>query len=256
MLASDRLAVGQRHRSAQDMSQLADVAGPRMLHQQTLSLKAQGCVQPAFGHQHTSNQLALVAALAQRRQLQLDASQPVIQVFTKSAFAYQRGQIAVTGADQLKIDRMGFLGPQRRHAALVQHAQQAGLQLDRHVGNFVQEQRSTIGLQDLAPAARALRAGKGARAIAEKLGFDQRLGQARTVDRDELACGVRAGVVHRPGKNLLARTGFAAQQHRRAPRNHAPGGVELSDKTQVIEGGDRRRGRAGRPHRTQPGGKP
>ena len=47
------------------------------------------------------------------------------------------------------------------------------------------------------PRAPALvRAGEGAGAVAEQLGLDQRLGQARAVDRDERPVGARAGGVH------------------------------------------------------------
>ena len=41
------------------------------------------------------DQLALVAALAQRRQLQLDAGEAVVQVFAEAPFVDQLAQVAV-----------------------------------------------------------------------------------------------------------------------------------------------------------------
>ena len=134
-----------------------------------------------------------------------------------------------------------LLGAQRRDLALVEHAQQARLQLERHVGDLVEEQRAAVGLQDLAAPAGALRAGEGAGAVAEQLGLDQRLGQAGAVDGDEGAAGVRAGVVHRAREHLLAGAGLAAQQHRRLARDDAARGLEVRDQARILEGRARRR---------------
>jgi hypothetical protein len=45
--------------------------------------------------------------------------------------------------------------------ALLQHAQQAGLRLRRHVADLVEEQRAAVGLLEAA-GARSVRAGEGA----------------------------------------------------------------------------------------------
>jgi hypothetical protein len=53
-----------------------------------------------------------------------------------------------------------------------QHAQQAGLQVKRHVADFVEKERSAIGLLEAA-AAHGLRTGEGPTLMAEEFGFQQ-----------------------------------------------------------------------------------
>ena len=56
--------------------------------------------------------------------------------------------------------------------------------------------------------------------VAEELRFQQRLGNGRTVDLDERHVALRAAMVHGAGDQLLARAGFAGDQHRAARRRH------------------------------------
>ena len=68
--------------------------------------------------------------------------------------------------------------------AVGEHAQQAHLQVGRHVADLVEEQRAAFGL--LEPAApQRLRAGERAALVAEQLGLQQVLRDRRGVDRDE-----------------------------------------------------------------------
>ena len=70
------------------------------------------------------------------------------------------------------------IGPDRRAAAdrhelaRLQHAQQAGLRLERHVADLVEEQRAALGLLEAADLAR-VGAGEGALLVAEQLALDQ-----------------------------------------------------------------------------------
>ena len=75
--------------------------------------------------------------------------------------------------------------------AVGEHAQQARLQVERHVADLVEEQRAAVGLLEAA-APRRLRAGEGAALVAEQLGLEQVLRDRRGVDRDERAAR-RAG---------------------------------------------------------------
>ena len=46
---------------------------------------------------------------------------------------------------------------QALHLALLQHAQQLGLQRQRHLGDFIQQQRAALGLFELARVGRLWR---------------------------------------------------------------------------------------------------
>jgi hypothetical protein len=64
------------------------------------------------------------------------------------------------------------------------------------------------------------RPGEGALGMAEQLGFRQRFGDCRGVERDEPLVGARAVVVNRPGDELLARAGLTVNQHRAVEGGH------------------------------------
>ncbi len=74
--------------------------------------------------------------------------------------------------------------------AFLQHAQQLGLQAERHLGDFVEQQRAALRLLELA-GVRGVRAGEGAALVAEQHGFEHVLGDRRAVDGDEGSVGAR-----------------------------------------------------------------
>ncbi|MNC79876.1 hypothetical protein D3C75_1324860 [compost metagenome] len=50
------------------------------------------------------------------------------------------------GADQRDVDVLLFAGAQGRDLAILQHPQQSGLQGQRHVADFIEEQGAAMGL--------------------------------------------------------------------------------------------------------------
>ena len=101
-----------------------------------------------------------------------------------------------------------------------QHAQQACLQVERHVADFVEEQRAVLGLFEAALAGR-LRAGERAAFMTEQFGFEQVLRNRRGVQRDERSVRARAVPVQRPRDELLAGARFAGDQHGRGRMRQA-----------------------------------
>jgi hypothetical protein len=61
------------------------------------------------------------------------------------------------------------IGTQRRHFFLLQHAQQAGLQRQRHITDFIKKQHTAIRFAAFADIPFRAGAGKGAGNIAEQL---------------------------------------------------------------------------------------
>ena len=64
------------------------------------------------------------------------------EVLAEFAFAHQLFQIAVRGDDHAHVHRDGLVAADALHLALFQHAQQLGLHGERHVADFVEEERA------------------------------------------------------------------------------------------------------------------
>ena len=94
-------------------------------------------------------------------------------------------------------------------SAVLEHAQQAGLGLQRHVADLVEEQGTAAGLLEAPGVAAPDGPGEGALFVAEQLAFDQFARDRRHVDRHEGSVAALAVVVERARHQLLAGAGFA-----------------------------------------------
>ncbi len=144
------LAGGQGE--AQGVVQLADIAWPGIGEQSGHGVPAQPspCIAslgPKFLEQST-HQVALIGPLAQRRQAQAGPVQAVEQVLAELAQVDQPAQVAMGGRHHAQVDLDRSAGTDRQHLPLGQHAQQPGLQLQRHVADLVEEERAAVGLGD------------------------------------------------------------------------------------------------------------
>ncbi len=108
--------------------------------------------------------------LAQRRDLQVHDVEAEQQVLAEGAFAHRLDQIAVRGRDDADVDRHRLGAADAVDHALLDGAQELGLQPHVHLGDFVEQQRAAGRLLELADAARD-RAGEGALLVAEQLGL-------------------------------------------------------------------------------------
>ncbi len=110
---------------------------------------------------------------------------------------------------------------------LLQHAQQPGLQGQRHVADLIEKQDAAIGFTDTPRHTFAPCIGKGPALVAEQLRFDQRFRQGGAVHRNERAMAARADGVQLACKYFLAGTCFTVDQDRNAGVQHALGIGEL-----------------------------
>ena len=97
------------------------------------------------------------AALAQRRQPDRRDVEPVEQVLAEQALPDQLRQIAMRRGDDAHIDPDRRASADRGVFAFLQHAQQPGLRLERHVADLVEKQRAALGLLEAPDAARCAR---------------------------------------------------------------------------------------------------
>ena len=102
----------------------------------------------------------------------------VIKVFAQ--FAVLDGFLghAVGGGDDPAIGLVTGLAADGPDFLVLQHAQQLALRVNRHLGNFVEEQRAALGLAEQAFAV-GMRAGERAFDRAEQFAFNQLARAAR-----------------------------------------------------------------------------
>ncbi|HEU4404828.1 MAG TPA: hypothetical protein VFS43_06010 [Polyangiaceae bacterium] len=223
----DQLAVGHDRRALGLVLQLADVARPPVPPQRLERPRAEaahGLAQLARlgGEEGLREQRDVVAPLAQRRHVELDHVEPVVQVFAEAAGRDLGHEVLVGGRDDAHVDPRRPLGAQRLHLALLDRAQQLGLRRKAEVGDLVEEEHAAVGEGELA-ALVAGRAGEGALLVAEELGLDHRLGDGGAVERHEGVLGPGRERVQRARHQLFARAALAPDEHVRA------GGRELAD---------------------------
>src|SRR5690349_15487467 len=107
------------------------------------------------------------------------------------------------GADDAHVDRNLARAAYAADGLLLDGAQQAGLRLQAHLAQLVEQQRAAVGL--LEAAAPHLRgAGEGTALVPEQLGLLQRLGDTRAVDGHERPAPARASGMNGAGDQLLA----------------------------------------------------
>ena len=124
----------------------------------------------------------------------------------------QNPQILVGGGDDADIGLDRRAAADRRVFALLQHAQQTGLRLHRHVADLVEEQRAALGLFEAAGGA-LVGAGEGPLLVAEQFALDEVARNGRHVDGDEGAFLALAVIVQRAGHQFLAGAGLAVDHH-------------------------------------------
>ena len=163
----------------------------------------------------------ILAPLAQRRHLDRNHAQPKVQVLAEFPRGDQGLEVLVGRRDhaRLELERLDAADPVE--LALLQHAQQLGLQLDRQVADFVEEDRAGVGHLEFAGAPLG-RAGERAALVPEQLALEQAMRNRGAVDGDERRAPSRRFEMNRARDQLLAGAALAAEQDGRVVGDHAP----------------------------------
>ena len=133
----------------------------------------------------------VAAALAQRRQLDVDDVEAVVEVLAEAALLHLGGEVAVRRGDDAHVDRDGLVAADALERPLLEHAEELHLHGRRDLADLVEEERAAVGLLEAADAP-LVRAGERALLVAEELALEERLGERRAVERDEGRLRARA----------------------------------------------------------------
>ena len=134
-------------------------------------------------------------------------------------------QVDVGRGDDPDVDLDRLHAAEAHEIALLDHAQQLGLRLERDVADLVEEDAALVGEVEH-PLLRVDRAGERALDVAEQRRLEQIRRQVAGVDGDERALRARRVRVDRARHQLLAGAALALDQDRRAARRRLDDQVE------------------------------
>ena len=174
----------------------------------------------ALGEQHPGERQDVVPALAQRRHVQLDDLEPVVEILPEGAAGDPVGEVAVGGGHDAHVDLPALVLADAPDLPLLERPQELDLHARRDLADLVQQQRPAVGRLEQARPVLG-RAGEGAARVSEELALEQRLGDGAAVDRDEGPGRARGLLVDEPRDPLLARAALAGDEDGGIDLGHA-----------------------------------
>ena len=155
----------------------------------------------------------------------VDDVQPVEQILAEPSLLHRLLQIDVRGRDDADIDLDDFHAAEAHELALLHHAQQLGLRLERNVADLVEEDAALVGEVE-EPLLRIHRSGERALHVAEERRFQQVGRQVAGVHRHERAILPLRVRVNGAGDELFAGAALALNEDRRSARRRLNDQVE------------------------------
>ena len=143
--------------------------------------------------------------------------QPVKQVLAKVVVPNRLLRFPVgSGEHTYREWHVGFTS-EPANSGFLDDAEQLGLSADRHLADFVEKQRSVVGLLETSgPAFDGAR--ERALLMTEEFAFHQRFGQRRAIHRDKRAPVPRTQAVDGARHQFLPRSALSANEDRRSGR--------------------------------------
>src|SRR3989449_213366 len=217
------LLVGEDGGAVHGILELAHVAQPLVPPQEI----QRGAVDPLLlllggvelGEERADQQLHVPRALAQRRQPDREHAQAIEQVLAQLAVRHRLLGLAVGGRHDADVDLEFALPADPRDDPGLEHAQQAHLQLERHLADLVEEERAALGALEEALVG-ACGAGEAATLVPEQLALDQGGRHRGAVERHERALSPAAELMHRLGDQLLSRAALPDRKSTRLNSSH------------------------------------
>ena len=172
------------------------------------------CKEPEIAH-----------ALAERRELDVNHVQSVVEVLAEAARLHLGLEVAVRRGDDadVALRRAGL--SEGRVLALLEQAEELHLHRERQLADLVEEERPAFGSSDETTTG-SLRAREGALRMAEELALDELVRDRAAVDRDEGRVPASARVVQRGDDELLTGSALAGDEHRASRARDAVDRIE------------------------------
>ena len=148
-----------------------------------------------------------------RRHADPDDVQAEVQVIAERSRTGLQLKIAVGRRDEPSVDLgVGTVGADALNFSGFEKSQEHHLHAHAHFADFVEEDGAVLRhLQESGLITIGTR--EASAHMPEELGFEQRIGYARTVHRDEGAGGTRAHLMNQPRHDLFPDAGFPGDQY-------------------------------------------
>lgn len=213
------------HRSAQHRGtfdrvlELSNVAGPPVgtecvhgIWREAAEVATEAFLEPA--KEMIRQQRHVSATFSQRRKVERDDVDAVVQVLAESTRLHQLRQISVARQNEADVRPHRLVAAQWLVHPLLQNAKQFHLHRQRGGVDLIKEQRPALCRGN---AAGAVAVGPGERPlhVPEQLALQQGGGEGGAVDGDHRPVPPRAVDVQHPGDQLLAGAALPADQHGR-----------------------------------------
>ena len=188
VLRLQRLPLADGGRELQRVLELAHVPGPVVGEEraQRLGREAQRAAgaRARTREEEDGDGLDVLSPLAQRRQLDGEHLQPIVEVLAEGAGRHALAQVPVGGGDDTGVGLARRRLADALVAPLLQDAQELHLEVERDVAHLVQEEGAVVGeLEPARPVPHG--ASEGAAHVAEELALQQLAGERGRVHRHE-----------------------------------------------------------------------
>ncbi len=139
--------------TAHHVQQFPDIPRPGMVAQHLQSVGMQPrCLIPPIrrpSQEAVSQVVQIFLPLAQRRQVDGLARQPIVEILSKGALLHKRRQLTPGGRQHTDVHLDRLAAADARDDAVFQHAQEFRLELERHLADFVEENRAALGMLEM-----------------------------------------------------------------------------------------------------------
>src|SRR5882724_3095838 len=155
-LEPDDLRRRERDAARDRVLELTHVAGPRLLFEvpdelgRELDHVAQPVTLAVLARELAREQRDVPLPLAQWWDDQIDHVEPIVEVLAEPSGLDLLREIAMRRRDHAYIDLLDLRRTEWLDLAFLEHAQELGLQRQRELADFVDEQRAAVGLHEVA----------------------------------------------------------------------------------------------------------
>ena len=136
----------------------------------------------------------------------------VVEITPEELVAHHFGEVPIGGGDEANVDGNGANAAEAFEGFLLQGAEELGLEIERDVADFVEEQGSAVGHFEAADFL-GEGAGEGAAFVAEEFTFEKAGGDGGAVECNEREISAGAEAMDGAGDEFLAGAGFAEDEN-------------------------------------------